>query len=1171
MLELTISINLVKEYKTLYNALQKNTTPVMALGLSSIHKAQMAAALASEMGRPVLVITEDDTAAQRLTTDITTFAEQEVVRVPARELMMAGGVEGVSRLYEQARIAALSHLPTAKIAVASIASVVQCTLPPAMLAQASITLAVGMEITLSDLLVQLVTAGYVRSVQVEGAGQFAVRGGIVDIFPPQTAAPRRVEFWGEEIDSISIFDVGSQRRTAGETQLTCLPCMETLPDLMQGKIAGLCRALEAAKKTRKKKHPQLVDNLSADIEHLQANGTLPAIDKYLPLIYPQSATVLDYLPANTLILLDDTPKLRNVMQGYTDRLHLDLETLAERGECVQAPATYALDFDDFCARLQGNATKTQPAQPKRTTLRLDPFLNSIPALAPAELLNITALQMPPFGQSMQTIVDDLGGYLENKHAVVVCCRNELRRKNLLDFLEDAELPAYISDKIPTAGKIHLQCNSLSAGFSYSESNLVVLTEGTGAETRKRGKHKKSNRDHVKSFTDLTPGDLVVHEHYGIGRFVGVERMKIEGAERDFVKIAFAGTDFLYVPTTSLDLIAKYIGAGGDPEKVKLTKLGGAEWTKARAKAKAATKELAEGLIRLYAQRARLKGHPFPQDDVWQSEFEQAFPYDETDDQLRCIAEIKQDMQSDKPMDRLLCGDVGFGKTEVALRTVMKCILAGKQAAILAPTTVLARQHYLTALSRFAGYPLKIELLSRYKTGAEQKKILEQLATGMIDLVIGTHKLFRKDLKFHDLGLLVVDEEQRFGVVHKEQLKEMTSSVDVLTLSATPIPRTLNMALSGIRDMSALEEPPHDRHPVQTFVLEYNEPLLNDAIRHELTRGGQVFYLHNSVESIDRVASHLQEQFPDHVVGVGHGKMAQKELAGVMTAMSAGELDILVCTTIIETGIDIPNANTLIIENADQLGLSQLHQLRGRVGRSSRRAQAYLTYRRGKQLTEIAEKRLFAIREFAEFGSGFKIAMRDLEIRGAGNVLGPEQSGHMMKVGYDLYLKLLEEAVLEEKGETVVKPTECAADLVVSANLSADYIEDAGQRVDLYRRIAMIRNQAGRSDLLDELIDRYGEPPAPAVALLDIALLRAQANAQGITEIKQREGRLQLVWQTADFVRLSAMCALPEYRGRLLLNAGNIPYLSLRLNKGEQALAMAQTLVTCYARTGGDIS
>ena len=644
----------------------------------------------------------------------------------------------------------------------------------------------------------------------------------------------------------------------------------------------------------------------------------------------------------------------------------------------------------------------------------------------------------------------------------------------------------------------------------------------------------------------------------------MERMKVDGAERDYVKIAFAGTDFLYVPATNLDLISKYIGSGQNSERTKLNKLGGTDWAKAKSKAKAAAKDLAAGLIKLYAERARQKGFAFPRDDAWQAEFEQSFPYEETDDQLKCIEEIKSDMESERPMDRLLCGDVGFGKTEVALRAVMKCILAGKQAAILVPTTVLARQHFLTAQNRFAGYPIKIELISRYKTASEQKKILEQLESGMIDLIIGTHKLFNKNIKFKDLGLLVIDEEQRFGVSHKEKLKEISKQVDTLTLSATPIPRTLNMALSGIRDMSAIEEPPHDRHPVQTYVLEYNEPVVFDAIRRELARGGQVYYLHNIVEDIQETAAYIQRKLPDSVIGIVHGKISQRELTNTMTKMADGEIDILVCTTIIETGIDIANANTLIIENADHMGLAQLHQIRGRVGRSSRRAFAYLTYRKGKILSEISQKRLSAVREFAEFGSGFKIAMRDLEIRGAGNILGPEQSGHMMSVGYDLYLKLLEEAVLEERGETPKVRTECLADLTVSANLPNDYVPDAGQRVDLYRRIALIRSKDSYSDILDELIDRYGEPPNEAVALLDIALLRSKASKAGVSEIRQQKDRLIFSFTKPDIMKMSYLCGDDEFKGRLLLNAGSNPYLSIRINQKETPLELSTKVIDKYS-------
>ena len=609
-------------------------------------------------------------------------------------------------------------------------------------------------------------------------------------------------------------------------------------------------------------------------------------------------------------------------------------------------------------------------------------------------------------------------------------------------------------------------------------------------------------------------------------------------------------------------MSKYIG-GGEDAPVRLSKLGGDGWKKAKAKAKAAAKDLAAGLIQLYAARKRRPGFAFAADSPWQQEFEEGFPYAETEDQLRCVAEIKKDMESPTPMDRLLCGDVGFGKTEVALRAAMKAMLDGKQVAILVPTTVLAQQHYLTALKRFAGFPVNIDVLSRFRTAAQQKKTLHGLATGTVDLIVGTHKLLQKSVEFKDLGLLIVDEEQRFGVSHKERLKELSQGVDVLTLSATPIPRTLNMALSGIRDMSTIEEPPLDRYPVQTFVLEHDDRLLYEAMGRELARGGQVYYLHNRVESIDQAAARIQARFPEAEVAVAHGKMDEEQLGDVMERMAGGEIQILVCTTIIETGIDIPNVNTLIIEDADRLGLAQLHQIRGRVGRSSRHAYAYLTFRQGKVLSEIAEKRLSAIREFAEFGSGFKIAMRDLEIRGAGDLLGAEQSGHMLSVGYDMYLKLLEEAVLEERGEDQAQPPECTADLAVSANIAKTYVPSGEQRMDLYRRMAAIRSEEDSEELLDEIVDRFGDPPPAVMNLVAIALLRAKASGAGISKIEQKGDQLQITMEQLDFPAVSAVCAEKAYQRRIFFSAGEKPMLTLKLQKGEDPLRAAQGLIGRY--------
>ena len=648
-------------------------------------------------------------------------------------------------------------------------------------------------------------------------------------------------------------------------------------------------------------------------------------------------------------------------------------------------------------------------------------------------------------------------------------------------------------------------------------------------------------------------------------------MKLDGVVKDYIKISYQGTDVLYVPATQLDLVSKYIGAG-ENGAVRLNKLGTDAWEKTKAKAKKSAKDMAAKLIKLYAERKRRPGYAFSPDTPWQAEFEENFAYVETDDQLRCIAEIKQDMQQSTPMDRLLCGDVGFGKTEVALRAAMKAILDSKQVAILVPTTVLARQHYLTAKQRFAGFPVNIESFSRFSTAAQQRQTIAGLRSGAVDLVVGTHKLLQKEIEFKNLGLLIVDEEQRFGVTHKERLKEMSAGVDVLTLSATPIPRTLNMALSGLRDMSTIEQPPQDRYPVQTYVMEYAQPVLDEAMRRELARGGQVYYLHNRVESIEQTAAGIKRRIPEAEVAVGHGKMTQEQLSDVMQRMADGDVQILVCTTIIETGIDIPNVNTLIIEDADHFGLAQLHQLRGRVGRSSRHAFAYLTFRRGKTLSEVAEKRLTAIRDFAAFGSGFKIAMRDLEIRGAGNLLGAEQSGHMMTVGYDMYLQLLEDAVLEEQGEERKKEPVCTADLAVTANIAEAYVPDGEQRMDLYRRMAAVRSRADADDLLDEIVDRYGDPPKGVMNLLAVALLRARAAAAGVADISQKGAELLFTMAEFDFAAVSDLSAEPAWKGRVrMLPKAEKPILAVRLAKAEQPLRLAEQFVDAYRQRHAGIT
>ena len=1151
------------EYDTILDSVRNRKTPVEVTGLSPIHKANLAAALAGQLHRQAVVICPDELACDRMARDLEAFSDRAVAILPTREFVFHN-IESSSREYEHKRISVLCDLAAGKkTVVTTVPALLMAAMPPEQLKQATFTIDFNGEYDTEQLVKQLLLAGYRRCMQVEGEGQFSLRGGILDIFVPGEGNPVRIEFFGTEVDTMSYFDIGSQRRTRSLEKLVCLPNMEVLPTLAPDGIPGLIAQIETIIASRGKKHPDLDRNLRRDIERLSNDGIFPAADKYLPYIYPELSCAADYIPEDAMVFVDDFRAVREAARVFDLRMKEDIEALLERGQLYGKRAVYHKTLPE--------AMETLSQHPM---VYLETFLSSVPECPPKAMADIMAKQLPPYSGNVAAAASDIRAYQDMEYRVIVLCSGEMRRTTMREMLEEQGVSAKVTDRLPAPGRVSILDGSLSAGMEYPALKTAVLTEGQMLAARKksREKKKKSNRDHVRNYTDLTPGDLVVHEHHGIGRFVGMERMRVEGTYQDFVKIAFAGTDFLYVPATSLDLISKYIGAGSDAAetgRVKLNKLGGTEWQKTRYKAKAAVKELAGQLIALYAERERKKGFAFPKDDSWQHEFEAAFEYEETEDQLRCVDEIKKDMESDRPMDRLLCGDVGFGKTEVALRAVMKCVLGGKQAAILVPTTVLARQHYLTCLSRFSGWPVKIEMLSRFKTAKEQKIILEKVKQGQIDLLIGTHKLFNKSMKFKDLGLLVVDEEQRFGVSHKEKLKEMSRQVDVLTLSATPIPRTLNMALSGIRDMSVLEEPPQDRHPVQTYVMEYDTGVVAEAMRREFYRGGQTYYLHNQVESIDTCAAKIKKMLPDAEVAVAHGKMSQRELSRIMTRMSDGDIDILVCTTIIETGIDIPNVNTLIIENADKMGLSQLHQLRGRVGRSARHAFAYFTFQRGKTLSDISQKRLSAVREFAEFGSGFKIAMRDLEIRGAGNVLGAEQSGHLMNVGYDLYLKLLEEAVLEEKGEKPRTSTDCTIELLVNANLPEKYVADSGQRVDLYRRIAAIHTESDRADLLDELIDRFGEPPASAVALCDIALLRANAAAQGITEIRQQDGRILMTWakEDTDLRRMAALCGSRQFKGRLLLNAGEQPYLSLRMKPKERPMQLARELVQIYAQTG----
>ena len=1152
------TLQTLPEAAELVSRVENGGCPAVLTGTQPVQRACIGAAVAAGAGRPMVFLCADEREAHQLAGDLQSLTGQIPVTLLAREWQFRPNAIS-SREWERSRLAALHQMAAgdAPVVVAPVDALLTRTMPPERLAALSVRLETGGRADLKKLTAQLLQAGYTRCDQVEGVGQFALRGGILDVFSPLMEKPVRCEFFDDEIDSLGAFDPGTQRRTENVSSALLLPAAEVLPGLAPGGTAHLADELEklAVKYAKKEGRDALVQTLRGDAERFRNGAEVGGLDRYLNLIYPDAAGGADYLPPDAVVFLCEGGRIEQRVKTVLLQLHQDTETLMEAGLMAGDAAEVCLSEEALFARLADFPV-----------VMLDALPTSRHPLKPRGLLAINARQLSSYGGSLETAVTDLEHYRNTGSAVLVLCDGEVRAKNLLRLLEERGIPAVLDLKgtaMPKPGELRITVGALSAGCEWPALKLAVLTEGQlTAPTQKKLKLKKdSNRQKLQSFTDLSPGDLVVHVHHGIGRFVGIQRMPVDGVEKDYIKIDYAGGDCLYVPVTQLDLVSKYIGGGEEQERTRLNKLGGTEWAKQKTRARKAAKDLAAGLTKLYAERQRRPGFAFSPDSPWQTEFEEAFPYAETGDQLQAIADIKKDMEQPRPMDRLLCGDVGYGKTEVALRAIMKCILDGKQAAILVPTTVLAQQHYATACGRFKDFPVKIEVLSRFTTAKEQKRILEAARTGGLDLLIGTHKLLQKNMEFKDLGLLVIDEEQRFGVTHKERLKEMSRQVDVLTLSATPIPRTLNMALSGLRDMSTIEEPPADRQPVQTYVLEHDWGILEDAMRKELARGGQIYYLHNRVETIDLTASRIQKLLgPEVRVVVGHGKMGEQELSAVMQAMVDGEADILVCTTIIETGIDIPNVNTLIMEDADRLGLAQLHQIRGRIGRSTRRAYAYLTYRQGKILQETAAKRLAAIREYVEFGSGFKIAMRDLEIRGAGNLLGPEQSGYLMSVGYDLYLKLLEEAVLEERGEEKQVETECAADLTLNANIPERYVASPEQRMDLYRRIAAIRTNDDASDLMDEMIDRYGEPPKPVLALLDVALLRAAAAKAGVSDITQKKDVLRFTLAVFRPEALVQVCGLAKYKFRLTLSAGETPMLTLKLKPGADVLDTALELV-----------
>lgn len=1144
---MNIFYDIIKEqpfYRDLEKSVMQGVTPVNVTGVSNIHKAHTILGL-SRLSQ-VLVICDEEVSARRICEDINQLAGEEICCFyPAKDYNFTH-IEGVSMEYEHMRIEALSKIKSkeCKIMSASVEACLQGAIPPSKLEEYTIEIGSDSIIDTKELSKKLIDCGYAKADVVEGQSQFSIRGDIIDIFPVGGKNPVRIETWGDEIDTVSYFDIESQRRTEPCEKLIIRPAKE----ILFGSDEELVKKITSLSTRVKGKKADLIKSfLQKDIDLINAGISLTNLDKYYTLAYEKTASVFDYF--GSLTVISEYQNCFEKAKAFLAQLSEDFKILYEEGLMFKSLEGFFFEFSELILK----------AESSRLVL-LDTFMRSNNDITIKNLINTNCYQTASWGGDIKHLIEELDTFIREKYCVVVFAGSEKTLPIIVNDLREAGLPAEIfTDNSKISPKmIYVREGSVSGGFDYSDTKLALLTQMKAVNTRKKSAKKRKKGEEIKNLSDISVGDFVVHSLYGIGKFAGITKLENGGVTKDYITIKYAGSDVLYVPVTQLDLVSRYLGSRDD-SSVKLNKLNSTEWHKTRSRVKTAVKDMADELIKLYAQRQMAQGFAFSPDNDWQMDFEERFDYQETDDQLRAVEEIKADMEKPVPMDRLLCGDVGFGKTEVALRAAFKCVLDSKQCAILVPTTVLAWQHFQSAIKRFEHFPIKIELLSRFRTPKQQEQIIRQINNGTVDIVIGTHRLVQKDVKFKNLGLAIIDEEQRFGVKHKEKFKEIFNGVDMLTLSATPIPRTLNMAMSGIRDMSVIEEPPQDRHPIQTYVIEHNDGVIAQAIAKELRRGGQVYYIHNRIETIDMCVAKLQNMLPEARIASAHGQIPENELSEIWRQLIEHEIDILVCTTLIETGVDVSNVNTLIIEDADRLGLSQLYQLRGRVGRSNRRAFAYFTFRRGKVLSEVASKRLDAIREFTQFGSGFRIALRDLEIRGAGSVLSAKQHGHMEAVGYEMYLRLLNEAIAEQKGEALPKSSEdCLVDIQIDAYIPEKYIESLTQRIDCYRKIASIESEADSTDVIDELIDRYGDPPKSVIGLINVALMRNTASSLGITEITQRGENVLFFIKSPTVSQIQAL--MSKFKNRLLFNDGKKPYFAVRLDKKQKTSDLMKEVI-----------
>ena len=1119
-----------KKFQELTKQISK-TGPIAISGLVDVEKLHVLAGIFNETKRPMVLVTYNEIQARKLYQDLKKLIKQTYF-FPKKEITSYDYV-AQSKEIEYKRIDVLNKMYLAKkqkepiIIVTTIEAVMQKMVAKDTLYQNVIDFEVGKTYLLDGIKEKLVGLGYERSDLIENKGQFSIRGGIVDVGLSEKIGVR-IEFWGDEVDSIRFFQISSQRSTEMLKEITIFPAHELI-----------VQDLSEAVKNIQEKYPEEIE----DIELIKNGDYISKINKYFNEFYKNQASFLDYMSDEYLLLLNEKSKINQRKTNIIEDNNKLIASLVEK--------------EKFVPEAIENISKFEYNFEEKQII----YLEQNDSIKNIQKYYFETREINFYNLQLDLLLADIVTYQKNKKKVVLLAGNEISAKKLCNILKENQINYKYEREAENVkpGEIIVTIRGFSSGFENYDLNLIVVSLQNNFEEPVKRKKKLSStfKDSEKIvFADLKPGDIVVHQTHGIGQFIGVNTITADGVTKDYIKIKYRNDDILYVPTNSLDSVRKYIG-GGDNSSPRLNKLGGKEWSATTSKVKKNLEAVAKDLIELYAKRQKIKGFSFSPDTPWQKQFEDSFPYTETDDQLRCIQDVKKDMEKPQPMDRLLCGDVGYGKTEVAIRAAFKAVMDQKQVAYLVPTTILANQQYEEFKTRMQEFAINVELLNRFKTKKEQDEIIKKLKLGEVDVVVGTHRLLSEDVNFKDLGLLIIDEEHRFGVKDKEKIKKLRTNIDVLTMTATPIPRTLHMSIVGVRDMSVIYEPPHNRKPVQTYVLEYDQEVITEAITKEIERGGQVFYLFNQVEGIEKKANEISMLVPEAKVGFAHGKMSGRELEEIMESFINHEINVLVCTTILESGIDIPNANTIIVENADRLGLAQLYQIRGRVGRSDKQAYAYVTYKRDKLLSEVADKRLKAIKEFTEFGSGFKIAMRDLEIRGAGSMLGEMQHGHMEQVGYDTYCKLLDEVIKEMQGIEVVEEQDVQIDLAVSSYIPDNFIENSSQKIEIYQNIALCRTEEELQNVIDEVIDRYGRLPKELENLIDIARIKQLARKANILKIAQRESGIVFYFVKEKIKPEMVNTLITKYPMLVKFSNAVEPYVTLRIKENENIIEKAK--------------